>query len=99
MQRSGKDCQLKESNFINECERWRALEKETENLWKEIREKVKTSTRKNLRTVKNWKLGKRICYSREWNEKKREVRKILRKIVMGQSQKEEYTKVVKEYKL
>lgn len=57
MQRSGKDCQLKESNFINECERWRALEKETEDLWKEIREKVKTSTRKseNSQKLETWK--------------------------------------------
>ena len=46
--------------YHNERERWRALEKETEDLCEKIRENVKTrknlrivKTRKNLRIVKN----------------------------------------------
>lgn len=45
-----------------------------------------------------WKLGRRKWHSAEWKEKKREMRKDLRRLKKGKISREEYIKKKNEYK-
>lgn len=43
-------------------------------------------------------MGKRPWHDNQWKEKKRNVRKVLRKWRKGKCSKEEYLEIIKEYK-
>jgi len=51
----------------------------TEEIWKEIEEKVKNATMKHRRKILRWKLGRREWYNKEWRDKKRGLRRALRR--------------------
>jgi len=62
----------------------------TEDIWKEIEEKIKNAITKHKRKILLWKLGRRKWYNKEWRDKKRELRRVLRNTKKGKIEKEEY---------
>ncbi|XP_039304823.1 golgin subfamily A member 6-like protein 22 [Solenopsis invicta] len=77
---------------------WASTRNETEDIWREIRDKVKQSITKQRKKIKLWKIGERKWYNREWKEKKRELRKMLRNLKKGRIDREDYIARRKEYK-
>lgn len=65
-------------NYQEKCEGWSCTQNGTEDIWKEIKEKVKDVITKHKIKIISWKLGKRDWYNKKWKGKKRELRKILR---------------------
>jgi len=65
-------------SYQENCSGWSCTQTETEDIWKEIREKLKGSIIKQRKKIMPWKLGRREWYDREWKMKKRELRKAMR---------------------
>lgn len=84
-------------NYQEKCEGWSCTQNGTEDIWKEIKEKVKDVITKHKIKIISWKLGKRDWYNKKWKGKKRELRKILRDMKKRRN-KEEYPRKRKEYR-
>ncbi|XP_025997477.2 golgin subfamily A member 6-like protein 6 [Solenopsis invicta] len=85
-------------NYRENCKDWASTRNETEDIWMEIRDKVKQSITKQRKKIKLWKIGERKWYNREWKEKKRELRKMLRNLKKGRIDRKDYIARRKEYK-
>lgn len=83
--------------YRKEIEGWRHNETGKEALWQEIRNKINKSTKK-IKVKKGRGLGKKRWFNAEWKERKRSLRKELRKWRKGKLSREEYVKEKKEYK-
>lgn len=82
--------------YHENCKDWICTQEETENLWEEMKTKVKNSImkiKKKVVTLGSWKLGRK-----EWKIKKRDLRKELRKMRKGKIRKEEFIRKRKEYR-
>lgn len=76
----------------------RHAQNDTEDIWKEIKEKIKGAITKHRRKIILWSLGKREWYNKEWKGRKRELRRILRDLKKERTNKEDYVRKRKEYK-
>ena len=52
-------------HYHKECEGWTTSKEQTNELWEDIRNKVKNSTLKKKMRRRNWKFGWREWYSKE----------------------------------
>lgn len=85
-------------NYQENCKNWESKEETIEKIWLEIKEKIQEAIPKIQRKRYKWRMGKRPWHDQKWKEKKRDVRKILRKWRKGNCNREEYTEKRKEYK-
>ncbi|XP_011646839.1 cilia- and flagella-associated protein 251-like [Pogonomyrmex barbatus] len=65
---------------------------------KELEEKVKKSITKVKKKIALWKIERRTWHSKEWNKKKRELRKELGRLKRGKISREEFVQKRKEYR-
>lgn len=86
------------SHYNDRCEGWHSDRENTNELWEEIKEKVKSVTMKESREVGKWSLGKRPWHNGEWKKRKREVRRCLRQFRKNKVGREEFVKKKKEYR-
>lgn len=63
-----------------------------------MKDKIKRSIRKINKKVVIWKLGRKVWHSKAWTEKKRELRREMRKMRKGKIDREEYIRRRKEYR-
>lgn len=80
------------------CKGWVGTQEETGKIWEEMRDKIKRSIRNINKKVVIWKLGRKIWHSKAWTEKKRELRREMRKMRKGKIDREEYIRRRKEYR-
>lgn len=62
-------------HYHEECKDWKYTQTEIGKIWEEMRNKVKYSIMKIKMKVISRKLGKMEWHSKEWKEKKREMKK------------------------
>lgn len=84
--------------YHKRCEGWICNRTETEEIWKELEEKVKEARKRERKKIKPWKMGRKEWHSKEWKEKKREVRREMEKWRKGKIDKKEYVRKRREYK-
>lgn len=84
------------ANYRKRCEGWTSTQIENENIWKELKEKVKSSITKKKMLI--WRLGKKEWHSKEWKKEKGYL-KILRQMKKGKISREEYVRKKKDYKI
>ncbi|KOC58655.1 hypothetical protein WH47_06626 [Habropoda laboriosa] len=76
--------------YHRECEGWSNKEIETEIKWETLREKIKNARKSKIKSVKKWKIGKRIWHCTKWKKKREELAKTLKKWKKGKGTREEY---------
>lgn len=84
--------------YHRNCEGWRVEGKEVEDIWKEIRDKVDKSIKRETKKVRGWALGERMWHKAEWRRRKRELRKEMRRFRGGKINREEFVKKRKEHR-
>ncbi|KMQ89058.1 hypothetical protein RF55_11351 [Lasius niger] len=86
-------------NYQEKCKRWTNTQIENKSMWKELKEKIRSSTTKTRKEIMLWRLGKREWHSKEWKREKRYLRKMLRKLKKDKISREEYVRKRKYYKI
>ncbi|XP_024868404.1 golgin subfamily A member 6-like protein 2 [Temnothorax curvispinosus] len=71
---------------------------EVQDIWKEMKEKVKSAITKQKKRIIPWRLGRKEWYNKEWKERKRRLRRLMRDWKKGKIGKEEYVRERKEHK-
>ena len=61
-----------------------------ESIWEALKKKVNEAVKKEVKEVKDWRRGDKAWHSKEWTERKRELRKELRKLRKGRLSREEF---------
>ncbi|XP_011637362.1 trichohyalin-like [Pogonomyrmex barbatus] len=84
--------------YHEKCIGWKCEQTESGRIWKELEEKVKKSITKVKKKIALWKIGRRTWHSKEWNKKKRELRKELGRLKRGKISREEFVQKRKEYR-
>ncbi|XP_011862183.1 PREDICTED: putative golgin subfamily A member 6-like protein 6, partial [Vollenhovia emeryi] len=84
--------------YHEKCEGWKSTQTKTEDIWKEMKEKVKSAITKRKKKIIPWRLGRREWYNKEWKERKRRLRRLMREWKKGRIGKDEYVKERKEHK-
>ncbi|XP_070162472.1 golgin subfamily A member 6-like protein 22 [Polyergus mexicanus] len=85
--------------YHEKCEGWTCTQTKNGEIWREIENKVNNSILKIRKKIIPWKIGRREWHSKEWREKKRELRKELRRMKKGKINREEYIGKRREYKI
>jgi len=84
--------------YHEKCEGWSCTKESSEEMWTEIKKKVENSITKVKKKLIPWKLGRKEWHNKEWKEKKRELRRELRKLKKDKIQREEYVEKRKKYR-
>lgn len=75
--------------YQENCIGWKSMQNETEGIWKEIKEKIRSIT-KNKRKIISWSLGKKVWHNKDWKKKNRELRKVLKDLKKENINRKEY---------
>lgn len=86
------------AEYREKCEEWNCTETENEDIWRELKEKVKSSIPKVKKKIIPWKFGKREWHSKEWKREKRYLRRMFRELKKGRIDWKEYARIRKNYK-
>lgn len=85
-------------HYHERCKGWVCTLKDNNQIWRDIKDKVKESLLKKEKKIIPWKIGRRRWHSTEWSKKKRELRRELKKLKKGKITKEEYVNKRKDYR-
>ncbi|TGZ47945.1 Axoneme-associated protein [Temnothorax longispinosus] len=64
--------------YHEKCEGWSSTQINTEDIWKEIKEKVKSTITKQKKRIIPWRLKRKEWYNKKWKERKRRLRRLMR---------------------
>jgi len=83
-ERRKKEIELERSDWTEEgrkeyhekCEGWSSTQTDTEDIWKEMKEKVRSAITKHKKRIIPWRLGRKEWYNKKWKERKKKIEEI-----------------------
>ena len=60
-------------------------------MWAEIKEKINEAMPKKKVKIRKWDMGEKAWYDKEWEERKREMRRKMTKFMKGKCSRETFT--------